>query len=125
MESIRKEQDMKKPRCGAKTRRGTPCQASAIWSAKSKRYTRCKNHGGCSTGPRTAEGIERCRRPIGSTAGTHKRPIRHISMPVRGVAASVQSLLRREQKWMFKAELDCLCRACGATEARRLATFGI
>src|SRR5215472_12303404 len=52
---------MKKPRCGAKTRRGTPCQASAIWSTRSRRYTRCKNHGGLSTGPKTAEGIERIR----------------------------------------------------------------
>jgi hypothetical protein len=43
---------MKKPRCGAKTRRGTPCQASAIWSVKSRRYTRCRNHGGMSTGLR-------------------------------------------------------------------------
>jgi len=42
----------KAPRWGAKTRRGTPCQA-AIWSVKSKRYTRCRNHGGCSTGPST------------------------------------------------------------------------
>ena len=25
----------RKPRCGAKTRRGTPCQASAIWSTRS------------------------------------------------------------------------------------------
>ena len=46
----------KAPRCGAKTRRGTPCQASAVWSPKTKRYTRCRNHGGCSTGPRMPEG---------------------------------------------------------------------
>lgn len=55
---------MKKPRCGAKTRRGTPCQAGAIWSTRSRRYTRCKNHGGLSTGPKTAEGIERIRRAV-------------------------------------------------------------
>jgi hypothetical protein len=36
---------MKKPRCGAKTRRGMPCQASAIFSVKSKLYTRRRNHG--------------------------------------------------------------------------------
>jgi hypothetical protein len=41
---------MKKPRCGAKTRRGTPCQASAIWSTGSQRYTRCGNHGGLNPG---------------------------------------------------------------------------
>src|SRR6516165_8949199 len=55
---------MKKPRCGPKTRRGTPCQASAIWSTRSQRYTRCRNHGGLSTGPKTAGGIERIRRAV-------------------------------------------------------------
>jgi hypothetical protein len=44
------------PRCGAKTRRGTSCQAHAI---KDKR--RCRLHGGLSTGPRTLEGRERIR----------------------------------------------------------------
>lgn len=55
---------MKKPRCGATTRRGTACQASAIWSTRSQRYTRCRNHGGLSTGPKTAEGIERIRQAV-------------------------------------------------------------
>jgi hypothetical protein len=55
---------MKKLRCGAKTRRGTPCRASAIWSTRSQRFTRCKNHGGMGTGPKTAEGIERIQRAV-------------------------------------------------------------
>ncbi len=33
------------PRCGARTRRGTPCQAPAI-----KGKARCRMHGGKSTG---------------------------------------------------------------------------
>ncbi len=37
-------------RCGAKTRRRTPCQRKAL------RNGRCRNHGGMSTGPRTPEG---------------------------------------------------------------------
>jgi hypothetical protein len=41
------------PRCGAKTRRGTTCQCPAMTNG------RCKLHGGMSTGPKTAEGIER------------------------------------------------------------------
>ena len=41
-------------RCGAKTRAGTPCQNPAI-----KERSRCKLHGGKSTGPRTPEGKER------------------------------------------------------------------
>jgi hypothetical protein len=43
-------------RCGAKTRQGTPCRAPGM------RNGRCRLHGGASTGPRTAEGLERCRR---------------------------------------------------------------
>ena len=43
------------PRCGAKTRLSTACQAPAMPNG------RCRLHGGKSTGPRTAEGLERCR----------------------------------------------------------------
>ena len=43
------------PRCGAKTRRGNACEAPAMPNG------RCRLHGGKSTGPRTAEGLERCR----------------------------------------------------------------
>jgi transcriptional regulator with XRE-family HTH domain len=41
-------------RCGAQTRKGTPCRAKALPGK-----TRCKFHGGASTGPRTAEGKAR------------------------------------------------------------------
>ena len=41
-------------RCGAKTRKGTPCR---LLSEAGRR--RCKFHGGKSTGPRTLEGRER------------------------------------------------------------------
>src|SRR5262249_41229321 len=50
------------PRCGAKTRAGTACRAPAMWSKRTGRYTRCRMHGGASTGPRTPEGLERSRR---------------------------------------------------------------
>jgi len=46
---------MKAPRCGAKTRKGAPCQAPAMKNG------RCRLHGGKSTGPKTPEGIERIR----------------------------------------------------------------
>ena len=42
-------------RCGARTRRGTSCQGPAMHNG------RCRMHGGTSTGPRTSEGLERCR----------------------------------------------------------------
>lgn len=45
-----------RPRCGAKTRKGTACQAQGLG-----RGGRCRNHGGMSTGARTPEGLERCR----------------------------------------------------------------
>ncbi|WP_202948545.1 HGGxSTG domain-containing protein [Nitrolancea hollandica] len=47
-----------RPRCGAKTRRGTPCQAPANWPKGSPqpRNGRCRMHGGLSTGPKTQEG---------------------------------------------------------------------
>lgn len=41
--------------CGAKTRSGAPCRRYARPNGK------CKLHGGASTGPRTAEGLERMR----------------------------------------------------------------
>ena len=44
------------PRCGARNRAGNPCRAPAM------RNGRCQMHGGKSTGPRTAEGLERMRR---------------------------------------------------------------
>jgi hypothetical protein len=40
-------------RCGAKTRKGTPCQGPAMPNG------RCRMHGGPSTGPRTPEGKAR------------------------------------------------------------------
>lgn len=46
---------MKAPRCGAKTRKGTPCKSPAMKNG------RCRMHGGKSTGPKTPEGIERIR----------------------------------------------------------------
>ena len=47
-----------RPRCGAKTRQGTPCRAPAVWDRERDRPRngRCRMHGGLSTGPRTPEG---------------------------------------------------------------------
>lgn len=38
-------------RCGARTRKGEPCKASAMLKSG-----RCRNHGGLSTGAKTPEG---------------------------------------------------------------------
>jgi hypothetical protein len=49
--------------CGAKTRKGIPCQAPPVWNkAQDKaRNGRCKLHGGLSTGPKTEAGREAIR----------------------------------------------------------------
>ena len=41
-------------RCGAKTRRGAPCQSPA-----KQPVGRCRLHGGASTGPKTKDGLAR------------------------------------------------------------------
>lgn len=61
-------------RCGAKTRKGTPCQA-----AGTGRGGRCKNHGGKSTGPRTPEGRQRSMEGLRAWHAT--RDIRQLSAP--------------------------------------------
>lgn len=48
--------DLRGLRCGAKTRKGTPCLRKDLYESG-----RCKLHGGLSTGPTTEEGRERCR----------------------------------------------------------------
>src|SRR5437879_1503577 len=50
----------KSPRCGAKTRRGTPCGCPAMKN-KHGVYTKCRLHGGLSRGPKTPEGLHRSR----------------------------------------------------------------
>jgi hypothetical protein len=46
------------PRCGARNRRGGACGCPAMANG------RCRLHGGLSTGPKTAEGIERIRQAV-------------------------------------------------------------
>ena len=76
----------KSPRCGAKTSSGTPCCAPAMWNKNFQWYTRCRLHGGASTGPRTAEGLERCQKANwkhGEYSAAHKASRREIRQFVR------------------------------------------
>jgi hypothetical protein len=81
----------KAPRCGATTRRGTSCQAPVMPNG------RCRLHGGLSTGPKTAEGIDRIRKALTK----HGR-------------YSAATKLRRERYWQvllgphFKGKLELL-----------------
>ena len=61
-------------RCGAQTRAGMPCLR---WPMPNGRY---RLHGGCSTGPRTAEGLARIRaaRTIHGGRGAEMRKLRAI-----------------------------------------------
>lgn len=62
------------PACGAKTRAGAPCRALAMKNG------RCRMHGGKSTGPKTAAGLERMRRAktIHGSRGEHGRKLREM-----------------------------------------------
>ena len=63
---------LKAPRCGAKNRRGTPCQCPAMRNRR-----RCQLHGGKSTGPKTAAGRERSRQAVWKH-GAYSREVREL-----------------------------------------------
>jgi hypothetical protein len=50
-----------RPRCGAKCRDGSGCNARPVWDRRLNRPVndRCRMHGGLSTGPKTEEGRSR------------------------------------------------------------------
>ncbi len=56
----------KRPRCGALTRWGKPCQERAAWDEErdAPRNGRCDAHGGRSTGPKTTLGRQRALRNL-------------------------------------------------------------
>ena len=70
-------------RCLAKTRRGTPCQKAAL-----KGKTRCRLHGGLSTGPRTPEGKARAaaaHTKHGRRSKAHVARVREINAELRQI----------------------------------------
>ena len=82
------------PRCGARTRAGCSCRQPA------RKNGRCRMHGGLSTGPRTPEGRERCRRArlthggysahvraLRTAARAHHRRVRALATLMRGRSA--------------------------------------
>src|SRR5271169_48675 len=81
----------KAARCGAGTRRGTPCQCPAMANG------RCRLHGGLSTGPKTAEGIERIRRAVTKHGRYSKR--------IKAERAEYRELLRACREML--AGLSC------------------
>ena len=79
----------KAPRCGAKNRRGTPCQCPAMPNG------RCRLHGGRSTGPRTPEGRERSRLAVtkhgrySAAAKDQERRVRELMKECRATLAGL------------------------------------
>ena len=70
-------------RCGAKTRSGGACQNPAI-----KGRSRCKLHGGRSTGPRTPEGKARsiaAHTKHGRRSKVHVEKVRAINAELRRI----------------------------------------
>jgi hypothetical protein len=75
------------PRCGSRTRAGTPCRQAAMGNG------RCRMHGGLSTGPRTAEGLERIRKAR-TRAGLHSAEM----LEMRRWSAA----LRKQARWLME-----------------------
>jgi hypothetical protein len=74
------------PRCGAKNRRGLPCQCPAM------RNGRCQMHGGKSTGPKTAAGRERSRQAVWKH-GAYSREVRELLAENRRQWRALRDLL--------------------------------
>jgi hypothetical protein len=67
------------PRCGARTRAGTPCKCPAM------RNGRCRLHGGLSTGPTSPEGLARLAqaRTVHGGYGAEMRHFRELVREMR------------------------------------------
>jgi hypothetical protein len=75
---IRKEQDCEKATMRSKDPSRNAVLGSAIWSVKSRRFTRCRNHGGCSTVFHRAANAGRL--GASPTSELEARPIRAFNM---------------------------------------------
>jgi hypothetical protein len=89
------------PRCGAKTRRGTVCKAAAMKNSKGK-YTRCKFHGGASTGPRTPEGLARSKR----ARWTHGRSSAEAKQKAQELRREIRSLITELNRLTHEMEVE-------------------
>ena len=75
-------------RCLAKTRRGTPCHKAVL-----KGQTRCRLHGGRSTGPRTVEGkagVAAAHTKHGRRSRAHVEKVRYINAELRRITYALK-----------------------------------
>ena len=79
----------KSDRCGARTRKGTPCKAKGHGKGG-----RCRNHGGMSTGPRTLEGRAKLAAAV-SARWVRWREDRDLHQAGRGRQVALARLVRK------------------------------
>ena len=110
------------PRCGAKNRAGGACQAPAL-----RGHTRCRLHGGASTGPRTAAGLARlaaARTSHGRESEAMRAEFRH-----RRVTLGRMRVLRAAvglKAWLPEEQRERLALGCfGVPELRMPAHPGL
>lgn len=75
--------------CGARTRRGTPCQCKPV-----RQGGRCRLHGGASSGPKTAQGRAQSRENLKKALAVLNSP--EYAEVRRRRAAKRQATLRRK-----------------------------
>ena len=80
-------------RCGAKTRKGTPCQRPARLPVG-----RCRLHGGASTGPRTEEGLARLT-AARTTHGKYAKDKRAVAKHRAEVGRQMRAELAELEAW--------------------------
>ena len=80
-------------RCGAKTRKGTPCQRPARLPVG-----RCRLHGGASTGPRTEEGLARLT-AARTTHGKYTKDKRAVAKQRAEVGRQMRAELKELETW--------------------------
>jgi len=83
-------------RCGAKTRRGTPCQCPA-----KQPVGRCRLHGGASTGPRTKDGLKRLKEAR-TTHGKFTKAKRIEAKHRAEVGRKVRAELKEIEAWFVE-----------------------
>ena len=83
-------------RCGAKTRKGTPCQRPAY-----KRNGRCSLHGGSfSTGPKTEDGLARLT-AVRTTHGKFTKEKRAATKRRAEVGRQMRAELAEFEEWFM------------------------
>src|SRR5262249_19589231 len=87
-----------RPRCTARRRDGRPCQAKVAWdTAHDRAYnTKCRVHGGLSTGPRTPAGRQRIAESNRRRAEAQRQQAVQVAAQASAVAAYREAMAKYE-----------------------------